>query len=174
MKNNTRNIYLIGMMGSGKSVTGKALAVLCDASFVDLDNEIEKEEGRAVSEIFAKSGEPYFRRVESAVLENFSRKNNQVIAAGGGIILSSVNVHRIKETGTVILLDASAITLWRRLQHSKGRPLLNKPDPFETLTQILNDREPLYKKACHFSVSTDGKSAEDVAQEIRKVVKSIP
>lgn len=161
------------MMGSGKSVTGRALAAFCDAAFVDLDSEIEKKEERTIPEIFAQSGESSFRDIESAVLENFSGKTRQVIATGGGIILRPGNVQRMKETGTVVLLDASVKTLWQRLQYSKDRPLLNKPDPFGTLTQILNDRELLYKKACHLAVPTDGKSAEDVAWEIQKVVKSI-
>ena len=160
-------------MGSGKSVTGKALAAMSDASFVDLDSEIELKEERTIPEIFAHSGESCFRDIESAVLETFSARSRQVIATGGGIILRPENVKRMKETGTVVLLDASAKTLWQRLQYSKGRPLLNKPDPLGALTQILNDREHLYKKACHVAVPTDGKSAEDVALEIRKMVKSI-
>ncbi len=173
MKNGIGNVYLIGMMGSGKSVTGRALAAMWDAAFVDLDSEIEKTEGRTIPEIFARSGEARFRDVESEVLEAFSGKTHQVIATGGGIILRPGNVRRMKETGTVVLLAASAKTLWQRLQYSKGRPLLNKPDPFGTLTQILNDRELLYNKACHVAVPTDGRSAEDVAREIEKVVKSL-
>ncbi|MBU9889288.1 MAG: shikimate kinase [Candidatus Omnitrophica bacterium] len=172
MEHGSRNIYLIGMMGSGKSVTGRALAGMLDAAFVDFDAEIEKKEGRTIPEIFAQSGEPYFRDVESAVLEDISRKNHQVVATGGGVILRAENVTRMKETGTLVLLEASAKTLWQRLQYSKGRPLLNKPDPLGALTQILSDRELVYKKACHFSVVTDGKGAEDVAREIRNMIKS--
>lgn len=174
MKSGNTNVYLIGMMGSGKSVTGRALAGMLDAAFVDFDTEIEIKEGRTIPEIFTQSGEPYFRDVESAVLEDIAKKNHQVVATGGGVILRPENVKRMKETGTVVLLEASAKTLWQRLQYSKGRPLLNKPDPFGALTQILSDRELLYEKACHISVPTDGKTAEDVAREIQKVVKSLP
>lgn len=172
MKNNTGNIYLIGMMGSGKSVTGRALASLREATFIDLDTEIERKEGRTISDIFAQSGEPFFRDTEAAVLASFARKKGHIFATGGGIILRSENVRLMKETGTVIFLDASVKTLWQRLQYSKGRPLLNKPDPFGTLTQIYNDREPLYKEACHVAVATDGKTAEEVAEDIQKVIKS--
>ncbi len=172
MKKDTSNIYLIGMMGSGKSATGRVLAAMREAAFVDLDSEIERIEGRPIAAIFAQSGEPYFRDVESAVLQEFSGKTGRVFATGGGIILRPANVDRMKGTGTVVLLKASAKTLWQRLQYSKDRPLLNKPDPLGTLTQIFNDREALYERACHIAVPTDGKSAEDVAQEIQKMVKS--
>jgi shikimate kinase len=165
------NIYLIGMMGSGKTVTGKALAERLGYAFVDLDAEIQAKEGRSIPEIFAGSGEPYFRETESSVLEHFSKKAQQVIATGGGIVLREANVRRMKETGKVVLLDASGESLWQRVRYSKDRPLLNKPDPLGALRQILNDRGALYEKACHFAVLTDGKIAEDVATEILKTLR---
>ena len=168
---NRKNIYLIGMMGSGKTVTGKALAGLLDCAFVDLDAEIQAKEGRSIPEIFAGSGEPYFRDVESSVLEHFSRQNGQVIATGGGIVLRGENVQLMKKTGDVVWLKASAESLWQRVQYSKDRPLLNKPDPFGTLRQILNDRVRLYENACHSFVLTDGKIGEDVASEIKEMLR---
>lgn len=158
-------------MGSGKTVTGKALAGFLDYDFVDLDAEIQKREGRSIPEIFESSGEPYFRRVETEVLEQASKKKYQVIATGGGIVLREENVRCLKMTGTVVLLKASAQSLWQRVRYSKDRPLLNKPDPFGTLEQILNDRADFYEKACHFSVPTDGKIADDVASEIREMLR---
>jgi shikimate kinase len=160
------------MMGSGKTVTGKTLAGLLDYTFVDLDAEIQAKEGRMIPDIFAASGEPYFRDVESAVLKHFSKKNKQVIATGGGLVLREENVQRMRETGTVVLLQASAESLWQRVRYSKDRPLLNKPDPFGALQQILRDREIFYEKACHFSVLTDGKIADDVASEIQEMLRS--
>ena len=173
MKNNPNNIYLVGMMGSGKSVTGKALAALLDAAFVDLDAAIEEEQARAISEIFAEFGEPYFRKLEATILEYFSLQSGQVIATGGGIVLREENVRCMKNTGTVVLLKASAETLWQRVRYSQDRPLLNKPDPLGTLRQILDDREDFYQKACDFAVVTDGKIAEDVAEEIREHLRSM-
>jgi shikimate kinase len=172
MNNGAYNIYLIGMMGSGKTVTGKVLADLLNGTFVDLDAEIQAKEGRPIPTIFAESGEPYFRDVESVVLEHFSKKNGQVIATGGGVVLREENVRRMKATGKVVLLQTSAESLWQRVKYSKDRPLLNKPDPFGTLRQILNDREGYYEKACHFSIRTDGKIAEDVASDIQKMLRS--
>jgi shikimate kinase len=165
------NIYLIGMMGSGKTETGKVLADLLDYAFVDLDTKIRVKEGRPIPEIFAGSGEPYFRDVESSVLEHYSKQNGRVIATGGGIVLREENVRRMKETGKVVLLKASAESLWQRVRYSKERPLLNKPDPFGALQQILSDREIFYENACHFSVLTDSKIAEDVANEIQKMLR---
>ena len=112
--NNGANIYLIGMMGSGKTVTGKDLAERLNYTFVDLDAEIQAKEGRSIPEIFAGSGEPYFRDVESSVLEHFSKKNGQVIATGGGIVLREENV-RITGvgpnslTGTVETLEGAKL-----------------------------------------------------------------
>jgi shikimate kinase len=166
------NIYLIGMMGSGKTVTGKALASLLGDAFVDLDAEIQGREGRSIAEIFAGSGEAYFRDVESSVLEQVASKKRQVVATGGGIVLREQNARRMRETGRVVLLKASAESLWQRVRHSKDRPLLEKPDPFGVLKQILSDRESLYENACHFYVLTDGKIAEDVAGEIRNMLRS--
>jgi shikimate kinase len=166
------NIYLIGMMGSGKTETGKILAELLDEAFVDLDAEIQAKEGLSIPEIFAGSGESYFRDVECSVLEDFSKESGQVIATGGGIVLREENVRRMKKTGKVVLLKTSAECLWQRVRYSKDRPLLNKPDPFGALRQILNDRGTLYENACNFSVLTDGKIAEDVAGEIREMLRT--
>jgi shikimate kinase len=168
----TSNIYLIGMMGSGKTVTAKALAELLNYTFVDIDAEIQTKEGRSIPEIFAESGEPYFRDAESSVLEHFSKQAKQVIATGGGVVLREANVRRMKETGKVVLLDASVESLWQRVRYSKDRPLLDKPDPLVALRQILNDRGAFYSNACHFAVLTDGKIAENVANEILKMLRS--
>lgn len=172
MNHSLGNIYLIGMMGSGKTVTGEVLADLLDYAFVDLDAGIQEKEGRSIPEIFAGSGEPYFRNVESSVLEHFSKKTGQVIATGGGIVLREENVRRMKATGKVVLLKASVESLWQRVRYSKDRPLLNRPDPLGALRQILADRESFYEKACDLSVVTDGKIAEDVAEEILKTLRS--
>ena len=171
---NAHNLFLTGMMGSGKSATGKVLASFLNLEFADMDTEIEKREKRAIPEIFATAGEAYFRYVESEVLKDLCRRENHVFATGGGIILNEENVLCMRKSGMIILLKASAETLWQRLRYSKDRPLLNKPDPFGAIQQILNDREDLYQKACDLSVSTDGKIAEDVATEIRDILTKRP
>ncbi len=158
------------MMGSGKSITGKSLATLMRYPFVDLDAEIEKNQKRSISEIFAKEGEKFFREEERKTLQFFSEKPSSVVATGGGIILLERNVIRMRETGTVVYLKASVQALWQRVRYSTDRPLLNKPDPLGTLRQILEDREPLYQSSCHFSVLTDEKTPEEVARDIFEVL----
>lgn len=160
-------------MGSGKTSTGKSLAAMLGLEFTDFDIEIEKKEGRSIAAIFKESGEPYFRDVEASVLKEASQKTDHVVSTGGGIVLREDNVQLMRRTGAVVLLKASAKTLWQRLQYATNRPLLNKPDPLGTMQRILEDREKIYETACHFSVVTDGKIADDVAREIRMILRPI-
>lgn len=162
------NIYLIGMMGSGKSVTGKALADITRRSWLDFDQELERRLGMSVTEVFKVKGEVFFRGEEGRVLEELSRKNNQIISTGGGIILRAQNVLRMKATGKVFFLKTSAEGLWERLKHKTDRPLLAGENPKEKLETILKERERHYLDAADFEIETDGKSALDVASEIKE------
>jgi len=160
------NIFLIGMMGSGKTVTGKSLAEKLGLQFVDLDSEIESAEGCSISDIFAGRGEPEFRKIEKKALRNALKKEGQVVSTGGGIILDPDNVSRMQESGKVIYLETSLSQLWERLQDSKGRPLLEKENPREILAAIYRDREYLYLQSAHLTVVTDGLSAEEAAVKV--------
>ncbi len=159
------NIYLVGMMGSGKSVTAKELADLLQYRFVDLDTEIEAQEKISIQDIFSSKGEEAFRDVESNLLEKVSLRERQVVATGGGIVLRQGNVDLMNQTGQVIYLKAGADTLWSRVKHRTHRPLLKSDDPKKTLEYILKSRDLLYNQF-NLKVDTDGKSAESVAKEI--------
>ena len=165
------NIYLIGMMGAGKSVTGKCLAGILGYAFVDLDVEIEKKEGRTISEIFSGKGEDYFRDVETAVLKEFSARDRHVFATGGGVVLRDENVRCMKATGKVVLLETSLTVLWERICQKKDRPLLNTPDPKGALERILENRDARYMKASDLSVLTDGMNATAVARRIAEQLR---
>ncbi len=165
------NLYLTGMMGAGKSVTGRALAALMSYGFIDLDSEIEKKEGRSITAIFSSEGEPYFRDVETCVLKEFSLKERQVFSTGGGIVLRDENVEQMRMTGKVIFLEASLPVLWERVCQNKNRPLLNTSDPRGSLERILEGRGDRYKTTCDFSVMTDGLSPESVARKIMRHLK---
>ncbi|OQA57848.1 MAG: Shikimate kinase 1 [Candidatus Omnitrophica bacterium ADurb.Bin277] len=165
------NIYLTGMMGSGKSVTGKALAVMLDYGFLDLDQEIEKREGRSITGIFAVEGESYFRDVETAVLKWASNLEKHVFSTGGGIVLRDENVGLMRRTGKVILLEASPEVLWERVCRDKNRPLLQTPDPKSSLEKILDGRRARYKATCDYSVMTDDLTAEAAAKNILTLIK---
>ena len=165
------NIYLVGMMGSGKSVTAKQLARLLNFGFVDLDGVMEKKHGSSIPEIFARKGEPFFRDEETVLLKEVSKKENQVIATGGGLVLKSENRIIMHETGTVVYLETALATLIERLRGKKDRPLLQGGTLEERVAKIFLERKSLYEKICDFSVTTDGESAESVAKKIFEVLK---
>lgn len=163
-----KNVYLIGMMGSGKTSSGRALAKLLALPFFDLDDQIVERSGQSINDIFKTKGEPYFRSLESELLNEISRKTDQVVATGGGIVLSSSNNEKMKSTGHVIYLKTSLDVLWERVKEKKDRPLLSGPDPQKALAGLFYGRTPLYEANSDKFFSTDRKSPEAVAAEIYK------
>ena len=160
------NVYLIGMMGSGKTVTGRQLASLLHYGFVDVDEMIQEKTRRAIAEIFEKKGEAYFRREEAEAIKEAAGVGLRVVATGGGSILVSENVERMRATGKIVYLEASLEVLWQRVRAKKDRPLLRQTDPRESLARIFKDRKALYEKAADLRVLTDDRSATAVAREI--------
>lgn len=160
------NVYLIGMMGSGKTAVGEALAVLTGLDFVDLDSRIEKRENRSISEIFASSGEAFFRRLETQAVRDASSGDHQIISTGGGVLTVSENLERMKAGGQAVYLETSLPELMRRLEGSQDRPLLKTADWKKTLKQLLETREPGYRQTASFTVITDGKTPVQIAGEI--------
>ena len=157
------NIYLLGMMGSGKSTVGRSLSQYMDKPFIDLDLEIEQSVGKTISEIFENDGEKYFRNIESNQLYQYS---DSVVACGGGIILNEGNRTFIKKNGKAILLTASIAELSERLSTSENRPLLPKNNMEETLTILWLDRQLRYLNTAEFTIETDGKTPEKITDEI--------
>ena len=163
-----KNIYLIGMMGSGKTTSGRALAKLLSLPFIDLDDQIIQQEGKSINEIFEKKGEPHFRKVESGLLLKSSQKTDQVLATGGGIVISLSNRERMKNTGMVIYLKTSLDVLWERVKAKKDRPLLHGADPQKALATLFAQRTPLYETIADKVFLTDHKPSEAVVLEIYK------
>ena len=153
-------------MGSGKTVTGRALAKLTGRNFLDLDGEIESRTRLTINEIFQKKGEPFFRAEEKNILTEAARQTDSVIATGGGAVLILENVEKMKATGRVIYLETSLETLWQRVREKKDRPLLQSADPKAMLIRLFQERRPLYESASDGRVLTDGLSAETVARKI--------
>lgn len=166
-----RNIYLVGMMGSGKTETAKALAEILGMKAVDLDDLIVQEERRSVNEIFEEKGESHFREVEARVLRQVSIKKNLVIATGGGTVLRENNRKILMQTGKVFYLKASLEMLWDRLQSMKDRPLLKVAEPRVVLERIYEERRPCYE-VFEYQVDTDLKTPEDVAREISEILEA--
>jgi shikimate kinase len=163
------NIYLIGMMGSGKSTLGKTLSEKIQKSFIDLDSEIEKAAGKFISEIFDIDGEEQFRKMESKQLKQYSES---IVACGGGIVLKDENREFINENGVTILLTASMEELSHRLSDSGNRPLLADDNTEEALTKLWLERQLHYLNTADFTIETDGKNSEQLTEEILVQINS--
>jgi len=165
------NIYLIGMMGSGKSTVGKILAKKMDLPFMDLDHYIEVKSNKSISEIFKNDGEPHFRELESDAL--FHIENSKIlVACGGGIVLNKTNRDKLRSTGKVVLLKASIPEIAKRLKDAIDRPLLQENERLKELTKIWSERKDYYKETAHIILNTDGQSPNDISEDIFKQVLS--
>ena len=140
------NVYLIGMMGAGKSTVGKVLAEKLRYTFLDTDDLIVQAAGQPITEIFATAGESDFRDLESQVLSGVSAYQKLVVATGGGIILRPINWSYLHH-GVVVWLNVPLNLLYLRLQDDQTRPLLQDADPLAKLTSILEQRQHLYAQA---------------------------
>lgn len=162
-------IYLCGFMGVGKSTAGRLLAEKLGLVFYDIDQKVMKSAGKTISEIFADDGESKFRELETKAIAFIADLGPSVVALGGGALNAPANQKRIKENGILIYLSASLKTLTTRLQStSESRPLLaglSDAARAERITTMLQTREAIYKTA-DFQISTDGRDAAAVAQDI--------
>jgi len=160
-----KNIYLIGLMGTGKTAVGQLLAQKLGLDFVDLDDVIEQKEGTSISLIFQQKGEPYFRKVEKEAVREISQKSDLVVGCGGGAVINQENLDHLKKTGTVICLEARPEVILNRTKEARHRPLLNVEDPEKKIEELLSQRAPFYAQA-HFTIDTSRLSVEEVAQRI--------
>ena len=163
------NIYLIGFMGTGKTAVGKELARKKKLQFVDLDGLIELREKRTISDIFAKNGEPYFRKVEKRVLKEVGKEKKFVVACGGGIVLDKENIKIMKETGIIICLTASPQVILKRTSAYHHRPLLNMSNPHKQIELLFKLRAPYYAQA-HKTIDTSKISVKEVVDKILELI----
>ncbi|UCD15780.1 MAG: shikimate kinase [Candidatus Omnitrophota bacterium] len=160
-----KNIYLVGFMGTGKTAVGKLLSKKLSKEFIEMDDLIEKKEGRKIVDIFAAWGESHFRKLEKQTLEEISHKTDLIVSCGGGLICSDDNSKILLESGTVFCLTATAQTIYNRTKRHKHRPLLNVSDPLQEIKSLLNKRKPYYDKA-HYSIDTEKTSPQEAADKI--------
>ena len=167
-----KNIYLVGLMGVGKSTVGKKLASRLGVSFVDCDQELERRTGVTVSTIFDIEGESGFRKRESCLLEELSEQNIGIIATGGGVVTQEPNCRLLKEKGGVIYLNATVDLLWSRLRYCKNRPLLETENPREVLQALHRKRDPLYRDVATLVVDIGKGSALNSVRKIERAMNS--
>lgn len=160
------NIFLVGMMGAGKTTIGQALAKRLTRPFFDTDQEIVRHTGVAIPVIFDIEGEAGFRQREHAILQELTQMNDVVLATGGGVVLQNENCDILKSRGTVIYLRASADDLWRRTRHDRNRPLLHTPNPLETLRALHEQRDPRYREVADIIVDTGSQSAQRLVIDV--------
>jgi shikimate kinase len=163
------NIYLVGFMGTGKTAVGKELAAKKKWQFIDLDELIELKERRTIADIFAKEGEPYFRRLESRILKEVSNEKNFVFGCGGGIVMNPENIKTMKATGLVICLSAPSDVILKRTAGYTHRPLLNVADPEKQVELLLKLRSPYYAQADK-TINTSKISIKEVVNKILKII----
>jgi shikimate kinase len=167
----TKNISLIGFMGSGKTSTGKILADKLNFLFIDLDNIIELSLNMPISEVFNKHGEEYFRNTETNSIKKIYINKNCVFACGGGAVIRHENMKVIKKNSIVIFLYVSPKIAFQRLKSENNRPLLEAPNRFAVITDLIEKRDILYRNSCDFIVDTDLKKPEEAADEILQRLK---
>ncbi|MEA3291414.1 MAG: shikimate kinase [Pseudomonadota bacterium] len=168
----SQNLYLIGLMGVGKTTVGKRLAKLCGLEFLDTDHELERLTGVSIDLIFDIEGEAGFRRRETELLRVLSAEGGCVIATGGGIVLSEENRRLLRKSGSVIYLRASPELLWERTRHCKNRPLLQRDNPRQVLRDLHREREPLYLAEADLVVDVTRNSAAALAKSIHNRLPS--
>ena len=159
------NLILCGMMGAGKTSVGGAIARLTGRRFVDTDALIVGKYGNIV-DIFAQSGECYFRELETETVRALAKEEDLVIATGGGVVLKAENLSLLRRNGKIVYLRARLDTLVSRLQTDAERPLLQGEDLQQRLEILINERATAYERAADFTVDVDGKTPSEIAAEI--------
>jgi shikimate kinase len=161
----SKNIILIGLMGSGKTTIGKFLAQKLNKKFIDTDEYIETEEKISINEIFSRFGESCFRNLETDIIKKICQADNQIISTGGGIVERPKNLDILKKNGIIFYLYAPVEELYQRIKNEKNRPLLNNDAPKWVLEKLLNKREEFYE-LCDVKIDTTGKDIDQIAGEI--------
>ena len=163
-------VFLVGMMGVGKTTIGRHLARAVSREFMDLDHELEARCGVRVSLIFDIEGEEGFRKRETAALDDCSRRQGIVLATGGGAVLAPQNRQYLKERGVVVYLRASPQELYRRLARDRSRPLLQTADPQTRISELVAQRGPIYESVADLTIET---GTMPVAQVVRELVSML-
>lgn len=159
------NIALIGFRGTGKTTIAKLLARKLDKKLISTDYEIEKKTKTAISKFVKKHGWDKFREVETDVVEDVSNLDECIFDTGGGIVMRNENITNLKKNALIILLEADVKTITGRLKNSK-RPALTKRNYIDEVKEVLQEREPRYKRAADYTIDTSRLKPEDACDLI--------
>lgn len=162
------NIFLVGLMGAGKTTVGRRLAKRLGKSFYDCDEEIERTTGVKIPVIFDIEGETGFRAREARMLAELVVRSDIVLATGGGAVLSADNRRLLAENGLVVYLRALASDLWARTRHDRNRPLLKTDQPLARLEELYAERDPLYRSIADLIVDTGSQSLGSLAHRLEQ------
>ena len=162
------NIFLVGLMGAGKTTIGRTLAKRLELSFVDTDREIEARTGVSVPTVFDIEGEEGFRRREAEVIQAISRQDGQIVATGGGAVLRPENRANMRTGGFVVYLNVPPTILWERTRHDRNRPLLQVDNPLRRLEELYAIRDPLYRGVADLVVDSGRMGAQTIIQVLVK------
>jgi shikimate kinase len=168
------NIVLIGYRGTGKTSVGKALSTRLGRPFFDADAYLEQKLGRAISDMVAAEGWPFFRAREKEVIGEIAAKDDCVIATGGGAVMDKDNVACLRRKGTFVLLKADTDIMIQRIQGDESsaqqRPKLSDGDIYEETESLLKERMPVYEDIAGFSVDTSNLAIDEVVDQIIRYV----
>ena len=170
------NLFLVGMMGAGKTTVGRLLAQQSGKIFMDSDEEIQLRTGVTITHIFDVEGEAGFRQRETNVILDLVRLDNLVLATGGGAVLSGQNRDALRGNGVVVYLKSAVHDLWQRTRHDHNRPLLQGADPRAKLKELYEQRDPLYTQAADLVMPTGKQNVHSLVlrlqQELSRFTKN--
>jgi len=164
----TGNIFLVGLMGAGKTTIGKLLAKRLHKTFIDCDHELEHRTGVKIPLIFELEGEAGFREREVALIQELSQREDVVLATGGGAVLSPENRAALAQNGTVVYLNARVEDLYARTKHDKNRPLLQTADPQAKLDELYRQRDPLYREIADIIITSGHQNLQHAVREVER------
>ena len=149
------NLFLVGLMGAGKSTLGRQVARRLQLPFVDADIELEHRMGVSIATIFEIEGEQAFRDREQALIDELTQQRGFVLATGGGAVIRAASRENLKERGTVLYLHAGPHTLYERVKHGRNRPMLKVDDPRARIAALYAERDPLYREIADHVIESE-------------------
>ncbi|MFW5780814.1 MAG: shikimate kinase, partial [Bacillota bacterium] len=157
------NIYFVGFMASGKTTAAKALSLKMGLDFVDIDKEIEKKENMTISEIFSQKGQEFFRKLERQLIEEYSKKSDMVISAGGGAVMDEKNKEIMKSSGIVVYIDTPFDICLKRIKEEGNRPVAEKKHA-DRIKELYEKRSLVYSEVSDIVVDGKKKLKEKVEE----------